>query len=164
MPSNNDNVFNFEWEGFEEFRDLIDGLEDEFYKIAKEEYTKYGMLLEEGTKALAPVDEGNLEDSINFITKREGNSIVIEGGSNLEYALRRHEEPYRMGKHPKYDNGSKFPDYYKDGRGRETRAKGTWRGMQSGRKFLTNAVILTEEDWNTMNRRIIQRLFGGGDG
>lgn len=164
LPNNNDNIVNIEWEGLEEFAELLDELEDEFFKIAKEEYTKYGMLLEEGAKSLAPHDEGDLEDSINFQqAKREGNSITLEGGSNLKYAMLRHEAPQRSGKHDKYDNGSKFPDYYHNSRGQRTRTKGAWRGYKAGRKFLKNAILATEQDFDKMNKRIMTRVFKDGD-
>ncbi len=103
-------VFNIEWEGLEEFSEILDKMDKEAENIIMDEMTKFGMLAEEGTKALVHHDEGTLEDSINFDkAKKEGNEIVVRGGSNLEYALRRHEEPYRPGVHDKYENGRKYP-------------------------------------------------------
>ncbi|MCK1982229.1 MULTISPECIES: HK97 gp10 family phage protein [Peribacillus] len=160
--SEKDDVIRLEWDGLEEFEDLLFGMEDEVERIAKVEMTKYGLLVEEGTKALAPKDTGDLEQSINFgPATREGGLIVVEGGSNLEYALRRHEEPSKMGIRDKFDNGAKFDNYYIAGKGRKTLRKPTWRGYKAGRKFLQNAINATEEDYNKMNERILERLLGG---
>lgn len=156
-----DNLFDVEWEGLEELANEFDKMEQNFQDILVEEYTKYGALVEEGTKKLAPYDEGDLEESITFgKAKIQGNEVVVEGGSNSPYALRRHEEPSRKGKNPKYSNGSKFDDYYKDGRGRGTQGKSAWRGYQPGRKYLENAVRATEEDYDEMNERILDRTLG----
>ncbi|MGE7650483.1 HK97 gp10 family phage protein [Peribacillus frigoritolerans] len=157
-----DDVIRLEWDGLKELEDLLDGMGDEIERIAKEEMTKYGLLVEEGTKALAPKDTGDLEESINFgQAEREGDYIVVEGGSNLEYSLIRHERPNKMGIRDKYDNGAKFENYYIGGKGRKTLRKPTWRGYRAGRKFLQNAINATEEDYNKMNERILERLLGG---
>ncbi|HLR69426.1 MAG TPA: hypothetical protein VK105_20255 [Virgibacillus sp.] len=150
-------VFKIEWEGLNEFHDMLDKMEKNAENIIMEEMTKFGMLAEEGTKALSPHDEGNgLEDSINFDkAKREGSSIVVRGGSNSVYGLRRHEEPYRMGIHNKgLDRG-----FYVDGRGRGTRGKPTWRGYQPGRKYMENAIKAIEPDYNKMNDRALKRIL-----
>lgn len=136
-------------------------MEDAFVRILREEFTKYGFLLEEGGKALAPEDEGDLAASINFSGLRVSSSGVEgEVGSNLSYALRRHEEPYSSGTRPKYSRGSKFPDYYKNGKGLETRQK-SWRGYPAGRKYLENAVAASENYYNEMLQRILDRTLGG---
>lgn len=156
-----DNLFDIEWEGLEELEKEFDKMEDSFTRILREEYTKYGKLVEEGAKALSFKDESDLEDSITFdqaeIT-REG--VSVDGGASAAHALRRHEEQYRQGTYPKYDNGSKFPDYYQDGRGLGTRTKPAWRGYQPGRKFLENAIKATEPDYDKMNQRILDRTLG----
>lgn len=150
-----------EWEGLEELEKEFDKMEKDFQDILIDEYTKYGMLVEEGAKALAHHDEGDLEDSITFDkAKIEGSEVVVEGGSNSKYAIRRHEEPYRPGTHPKYSNGAKFDRYYMNGRGRGTLTKPKWRGYKPGRKFLQNAIIATEEDYDEMNERILDRTLG----
>ncbi|POD46307.1 hypothetical protein BKM15_25945 [Pseudomonas syringae pv. syringae] len=141
---------------------MFDGMEAEFERIALGEYTKYGLLVEEGTKALAPKDRGDLEASINFgKSKKEGGLIVVEGGSNLVYALRQHEKPYTMGIRDKYDSGALFEKYYVGGRGRKTLQKPAWRGYRPGRKFLQNAINATDPEYNSMNERILDRLIGG---
>lgn len=162
MAKKDDDFISIKWDGLQEYEDLLVGMEEEVERIAMEEMSKYGLLVEEATKALAPKDTGDLEESINFgKAQKEGNEIVVEGGSNLEYALRRHEEPYKMGIRDKNDNGAVFEDYYIGGKGRKTLRKPTWNGYKPGRKFLQNAVNATEEDYNKMNERILDRLLGG---
>lgn len=163
MARNRDEIVRVEFEGLEELRRMFETMPQRFEELLIEEMTRYAMLLEEGTKALAPKDKGDLEDSINFSRpQRDGQGVSFEGGSNLEYALRRHEEPYRNGKHPYYDNGAKFPDYYQNGRGARTRSKGSWRGEKAGRKYLERAVNLTEQDWNDMLERVLERCLREG--
>lgn len=157
-----DELIRIEWDGLQEMKRLFEEMNENFEKILLEEYTKYGMLVEEGAKALAPHDEGDLESSINFgKAQREGNGVSVEGGSNMAYALRRHEEPYREGEHPKYDNGAKFPKFYVNGRGVRTRSKAAWRGFMPGRKFLENAIKATKPDYDAMNKRILDRTLNG---
>lgn len=155
-----DDVFKIEWEGLKEFHDALDSMEKEAEKIIVEEMTGFGKLAEEGTKALVHHDEGHLHDSINFDkAKKEGNSLVVHGGSNWEYALRRHEEPYRMGVHDKYKDGKKYPNYYVGGRGRGTHAKPAWRGYKPGRKYMENAIKAIEPDYDKMNERALERIL-----
>ncbi len=155
-----DDVFNIEWEGLQEFSDALDKMEEEAESIIMEEMTEFGMLAEEGTKALVHHDHGDLEDSINFgKAQRKGENIVVEGGSNMAYALRRHEEPYRMGVHHKYERGRKFPNYYIGGRGRGTHNKPMWRGYKPGRKYMENAIKAIEPDYNKMNERALKRIL-----
>ncbi|WP_445506794.1 HK97 gp10 family phage protein [Niallia sp. 03190] len=159
-----DDFIRLEWGGLDELDEMLDGMEEKYEEIAIEEYTKYGLLVEEGAKALASKDRGELESSINFGTaKKSGDKIIVEGGSNLKYALRRHEEPYRMGIHDKVDNGAVFENYYIGGKGRKTLRKPNWRGYKPGRKFLANAITATQEDYDKMNERILNRLLGGDE-
>ena len=153
--------FDLEWEGLDDFISKLEGMEEAFFRVANAEFTKYGLLLETGGKALAPEDAGDLAASINFSgMKRKGDSIEGEVGTNLVYALRRHEEPYRMGSFPKYSRGAKFPNYYVNGRGVVTRGK-SWRGYPAGRKYLENAVKATKNDYETMLNRIIEQTLRG---
>ncbi|MDY0395425.1 hypothetical protein RWE15_14490 [Virgibacillus halophilus] len=125
-----ENLFEIKWDGLEEFAELLDKMDAKSEEIVMDEMTKFGMLAEEGTKALVHHDEGTLEDSVSFDkAKKEGKDIVVRGGSNLDYALRRHEEPYRPGVHDKYSEGKKWPNYYLNGRGRGTYRKPNWRGV-----------------------------------
>jgi hypothetical protein len=158
-----EDFLHIEWDGLKELEQFFDKMEENFEQILIDEYTEYGMLVEEGAKALVHHDEGDLEDSISFDrAKKEGNGISVEGGSNSRYALRRHEEPYRKGIHPKYENGAKFPNYYVNGRGEGTRSKLNWRGYQPGRKYLLNAINATKKDYDKMLERILERTLGGG--
>ncbi|WKV22459.1 putative tail protein [Bacillus phage vB_BceS-M2] len=130
-------------------------------QIVESEMRDFVHLVEEGAKALAPEDEGTLVDSINSEVHRRGNSVEGQVGTNLEYAMIRHEAPYRGGSHPKYDNGSKFPNYYIGGRGAGTRAKGSWKGFPAGRKYLENALRACEPDYDHVNTRIWDRFSAG---
>lgn len=154
--------FHIEWEGLDELDRMLDDLSgDNLERILLEEYTDFAMFAEEAIRSLIPRDGSDLEGS--YVVGRpviSGKEISIEGGSNSEYALRRHEEPYRKGEHPKYDDGSKYPGYYVDGRGARTRNKPGFRGEEAGRKYQERAVNLIEEDFHKMNKRVIDRLAG----
>ncbi|WP_037563077.1 HK97 gp10 family phage protein [Sporolactobacillus terrae] len=160
--SNKNELFHIEWDGLEELKELFDQMDENFQRILIEEFTDYGSLVEEGAKALAPKDAGDLVDSINA-TKAEihGHTVEVSVGSNSKYAVRRHEEPYRKGHFPKYDNGSKFDNYYINGRGKRTRSKHRWKGQPTGRKYLQNAINATESDYKKMLERILKRTLGG---
>ena len=134
-----DELFSIEWQGLDELSDALSKMEKETDKIILEEYTKLGLLAEQGAKALVHHDEGTLEDSLNFDpAKREGSNIVVRGGTNVVYALRRHEEP---------------------GIGPGTQAKPNWRGYRPGSKYLENAIKAIERDYNDTNDRILQRIL-----
>lgn len=151
-----DDVFGIEWEGLDEFAEILDKMNDQAENIIMEEMTKFGMLVEEGTKALVHHDEGTLEDSINFDkAKMEGGEIVVRGGTNVVYALRRHEEPYRMGIHNKLPGDR----YYLAGRGRGTWNKPMWRGIRPGRKYMENAIKALDRDYDKMNTRALERIL-----
>ncbi|WP_458463792.1 HK97 gp10 family phage protein [Paenibacillus sp.] len=158
----NDDRIEIVWDGLEEMLGLLDGFEDEFFRHLKNELTQYGLLVEEGARALAPRDTGDLEQSIHFdAAKRVGDRVIVEGGTNMEYALKRHEAPYSSGTHDKHDNGALFPNYYVNGRGKRTRSKSTWRGFQAGRKYLSNAVTATEEEFEQAIARALEKTLGG---
>lgn len=154
-----------EFEGLDRQADMMGDMYKEWAKITKQEMTKFGLLVEEGAKALAPHDEGDLEDSISADpAKLAGDKITVEIGASAEHALIRHEAPYKKVTRDKYDNGSKFPHYYVNGRGQRTRTKSSWRGFQPGRKYLQNAVTATEKDYDKMNQRIQERVINGKRG
>lgn len=132
-------VFKIEWDGLDEFIEQLQKISDQTDNIILEEYSKFGLLAEEGAKALVHHDEGTLEDSINFDQAvKNGDEIIVRGGTNVEYALRRHEEP---------------------GIGEGTANKPSWRGYAPGQKYLENAVRAIEEDYDTMNIRILERIL-----
>lgn len=154
--------FSLEWEGLDQMARQFEQMEEAFVAILRDEYTKYGLLLEEGGRSLAPEDTGDLAASIRFSGLRfSGNGVEGDVGTNLIYALRRHEEPYRYGTFPKYNNGSKFPNYYINGRGAVTRTK-SWKGYPAGRKYLENAVLALQDYYNQMLQRIMDRTLNGG--
>lgn len=117
---------------------------------------------EADAKNLAPRDKGDLENSI-----RASKAVYSRGnvsgtvGSNLVYALRRHEEKPRMGTYNKYENGVKYVDYYINGRGEMTRAKQEVHGHQPGRKYLTNASLINEENWTNNIKDAIADSYKG---
>lgn len=150
------------WEGLQEFSKELDGMTKEFEKNLMEAMTEYLGLVEEGAKALVHRDSGDLEESLVAKGPRiEGDRVVGEIGSNLAYAFRRHEEPYRYGVHDKYDNGVRTPNYYVYGRGRRTSQKPNWRGQKPGRKYLENAVVLTEDDYEKIMAKALEKTLGG---
>lgn len=153
--------FAIELHGIDELIHLLNVAEKDIDRIVQEELSKFGKHVESVTKKLVHQDEGHLSDSINFDNAyKEGNSYIVSGGSNLPYALRRHEEPYRPGVHDKYLHGRHYPDYYVDGRGRGTRYKANYKGYEPGRKYLENAVKATESDYDILTERIINRILG----
>lgn len=149
-------VFTIEWEGLDEFVDLLNGIERDHEKFIKEGLTDFGQLAEYGTKALVHHDEGTLEDSINFGEARKiWGHFEVTGGSNLVYAMRRHEEPYRLGTHHKLPKDF----FYQNGLGRYTRNKPTWRFHKPGRKYLENAIKAIDKDYDKMNQEVLDKIM-----
>lgn len=156
------NIFSFEWDGIEELARELEQMDDNIERIMIDEYSRYGLLVEEGAKALAPHDKGDLTDTINADrAKRNGQEIFVEVGVGSVYGVYQHEKRLRPGVHPKYHRGAKFPDYYKNGYGAKTRSKASWRGEKPGRKYLERAVTLTKDDFDEMNERILRRIIEG---
>lgn len=103
---------------------------------------------EADSKALAGRDSGRLEQSINASRAKYSNDVISgRVGSNLVYALRRHEEQPRIGTYNKYEDGVKYEGYYFNGRGELTRAKPSVSGFKPGRKYLENAGTINEKHW-----------------
>lgn len=161
MPKNN-GFMQVEWTGLKELVDFYGSLETAFDRELKKEMKDYVLLVETGARALAHRYGGDLEESIIAAEVAVKNGMVIgEVGSNLVYAWRRHEEPYRRGKHPLYDNGIRIDNYYKDGLGARTRGKSSWRGQMPGRKFLSRTVTITEADFAAGMSNALKRALGG---
>ncbi len=155
-------TFSLVWDGLDEFANDLKGMEKNLIKNIEKGMTEYATLVEEGAKALVHRDSGDLEASINFgKPKREGDSFVVEGGSNLKYALRRHEEPHRPGTRDKHDAGVKFVRYYLNGRGRRTFQKPSWRGEKPGRKFLERAIVATEKGFDKLMAEALEKTLEG---
>lgn len=154
-------VLRIEWDGLD-IANEFDDMDSLFMRNLLKGMTKYSFLVEEGGRALAQRYGGDLEESIIAAAVAVRHGMVIGSvGSNLAYAWRRHEEPYRMGKHPLYDAGIKIEDYYKNGLGRRTTAKGTWRGQIPGRKFLERAVAATEDEFEQIMADVLEKTLGG---
>lgn len=124
--------------------------------------SEYGMVFEEAGKALAPYDSGDLVTSIQFQgLKTVSGARQGSVGSDLEYALRRHEEPYKPGTRDKYDNGVKFERYYLNGRGRRTHRRPGFRGQKAGRKYLERAQVATEKDHFDIMKQTLEAVLKG---
>ncbi|TDM24315.1 HK97 gp10 family phage protein [Macrococcoides canis] len=158
-----DEYFKFEFDdNYKELQSYFKKFDERFTKIVIQELGKFGLRVEEVAKALAPRDSGDLEDSINSSKVIvEGKTFSITIGTNMKYALRVHEQPENKGVRPKYQRGVKYSEYYKNGRGENTRNKPNVNGYKPGRKYLTNAVKVTEDDWNIMCERILARVLEG---
>lgn len=150
------------FEGLDEFIDQLDDAANNVEHNMISAMKEYESLVDEGTRSLAPRDDGDLENSFTIdIPKLVGNTVVGGISSNLIYALRRHEDPYRPGVHDKYDNGTKYEDYYVDGRGQRTRQKPAWRGQRPGRKYMARAVELTERDYDEIFAQALEDTLRG---
>lgn len=117
---------------------------------------------ESDSKALAPRDGGRLESSITS-SKAKYESGYVSGvvGSNLVYALRRHEEAPRIGTYNKYEDGVKYEGYYVNGRGEITRSKPNVGGFKPGRKYLYNSSLLNEMNWRNSIAEAIADTYRG---
>lgn len=151
-----------EWDGLGELIELFGELDALMKKNLEAGMTDYTLLVEVGSRKLAHRYEGELMRSL-IAGRVSANAGLVTGsvGSNLVYAWRRHEEPYRRGEHPLYDAGIKIPKYYKDGLGRKTRQKSSWRGAMPGRKFLSRAVTLTERDFEEIFAEVLDATLRG---
>ena len=131
-------------------------------KIIDGGMSEYGMLFEEAGKALAPQDSGDLVTSIEFQGLKTVNGERQGSvGSELEYALRRHEDPYKPGTRDKYDNGVKFEKYYLNGRGRRTHRKPGFRGQKAGRKYLERAQVAISKDHEDIMKQTLEAVLRG---
>lgn len=152
---------NIEVEGFEEFANAVEKMP----KVLKHNLSKQlgyaALTAERFSRQLAPRDTGELEDSIHAgAVKREGNSLAVYIGTNMEYATYVHElSSKRVG--DKYDKGVKITNYYINGRGKQTRDKSSVKGYQPGRKYLRNAIVLTEPYVTKAVNRAIEQTLGG---
>lgn len=117
---------------------------------------------EHDAQALAPRDSGDLESSIISTQAREqGGRITGKVGSNKVYALRRHEEQAREGSYHKYEDGIRYDNYYFNGRGELTRVKPSLYGQAPGRKYLSRASNLNQENWKNNLADAVRQTYGG---
>lgn len=152
-----------QWEGLTELIAFLDGFEDLLKANLKLGLTDHSLQVETGARALAHRYGGDLEESILAAAIAENNGmLIVSVGSNLAYAWKRHETPYRMGsKGDLHDGGITIKDYYISSRGERTRNKASWRGQMPGRKFLERAVVATEDDFWTMCEDALDQSLGG---
>jgi hypothetical protein len=154
--------FKIEWTGTEEFKRVLRDMTQDTSSVFQREYTKFGMLVEEGARALAPQDRGDLASTINADAPNvSARGVSIEIGVGSIYGAYQHEKRDGGPTYAKYDNGAKFPGYYSGGYGARTRSKPSWRGARPGRKYLERTVQLVETDFNEMNERILQQIMEG---
>lgn len=151
-----------EFHGLKELEDALVKRELEVVTIAIKHMNRYTNLVEKGARALAQRFDGDLEQSI-IAAKSALRSGVIVGsvGTNLVYAWRRHEEPYKPGLRHLYHRGAKLENYYLNGLGERSRNKETWRGVLPGRKYLQNAVTVTEQDFDEFMEDALAEIIGG---
>lgn len=154
--------FRIEWEGLDEFQKLIKEAPKKFDRLVKEELTDIGLVAEGYAKGLSPRDSGDLENSI-FSTKasKSGGVHVVYVGTNMVYARYVHELFNPMGRGDKYERGVKYPNYYIGGRGKRTREKPNIKGYRAGRKYLRNAIVLTEPEVEKAMERVITKMMEG---
>lgn len=154
--------FHFEIDGLAEFEEDLKDMEKEFKRNVELGMREYSMLAEEGSKSLAPRDNGDLEASIHAEAPVwRGDAIESGVGSNLSYALSAHERPPVPGTRDKYDNGVKFVKYYLNGKGRRTFRKADWRGLKAGRKYIERAIVETEDEFEQIMAEALDKTLGG---
>lgn len=150
-----------EFDDLEQFADKCREAKGNVKHILREELTKVAFMAERYARQLAPYDTGELEASIHAgPLQSTGTGYVVYIGTNKEYATYVHElNSSRVGH--KYDNGIKLENYYVGGRGERTRNKASVKGYLPGRKYLRNAIVLTDPLLNKAMQRVISRTFGG---
>lgn len=117
---------------------------------------------EHDAQALAPRDRGELEASIKASeAKLQNGTISGSVGSDNVYSLRRHEEEPREGSYHKYEEGVRYDNYYFNGRGELTRVKPTLYGQAPGRKYLSRAGNLNQDNWKNDLANAIRQTYGG---
>lgn len=128
--------FSFEDDSTRVKRELLEAMER-----AMEEAT---LLVESQAKALAPVDSGELRDKIDHKVKNDGNSIIGQVGSPLEYA---ENVEYGTGEFAENGAGRRGGWSYKD-------EEGNWHHTmgQKAQPFLRPAF--------RRNKRNVERILG----
>lgn len=158
-----DTRFVLDFSAFEAFADELEAMKDILQHNLEVAMIEFSMLAEEGTRALVHHDTGELEMSIHAETPHwEGDEIHSAVSTNNEYAIVRHEAPYRMGTTgDKYDRGIVEHDYYVNSRGRRTREKPNWRGMPTGRKYMERAIVAIQTDGDIIFGRALDMTLRG---
>lgn len=134
-----DNLFDFsiKWDGLDELLKGLDKAADEVIKAIEEGVNDAASDLLSKAQQLAPRLTGDLEGS-GHLGKLQNTGAGIQRRVifSTPYALRRHEEPYRPGKHMEYGLNGEKVGYIIVGRGPITRSKASVDGMRPGRKYL----------------------------
>lgn len=159
-----EDIFEITWSGLDEFSAELQGLYAEMQNELVTQMKNYLNLVEEGAKALAFRFGGDLEQSIIAMpVKIDGHNVKGSVGTNMIYAWRLHERPYKTGKRDLHDNGIRIPDYYINSRGKRTRDKQKWRGQLPGRKYLERAIVATEEEFTGFMEEVLIRVIRSDD-
>lgn len=136
-----ESVFKIEWQGLKELKDEFKTMSPRFRKIMLEELDKVALECESHAKSLSFVDTGELSKSIHAEpAKLVGNEFIALVGTNLEYAIYVHEI---------------------QGQGEKTALKPHYKGYVPGYKFFTNAIKLSEQDYNKAMERALERILEG---
>ena len=158
--SKRDRIFDINLEGFEELQREFQKAERDFRPSVKKHMTRFTLNVQGDAQKLVSVDSGELQSSIHTLPAREtSEGIVTSVGTNNEYALRRHEEPYKQGVRPKYERGTKFDMYYINGRGYGTRNQPGVGQYKAGRKYMQNAVLYNESNFGKMCENILREVL-----
>lgn len=140
----------------------IDARQHQLIANMKDAADEVLMNAEADSKALVGRDGGQLENSIIASPAVYSNDVISgKVGSNLVYALRRHEEHERIGTFNKYEDGVKYEGYYYNGRGELTRAKPNVGGFKPGRKYLENAGTINQPHWRNNLTDAVTDTFKG---
>lgn len=138
----NKDIFSIEFEGLDEFIELLESSSDQVESEVIKEMNGYAKHVEGGAKSLAPVDTHELVDSLTSSeVQHVGSTYFFTIGSDKEYALRMHEWQGNWGVRTQLQQAKK------------------WRGYTPGNKYLENAVRATENDWNKAMENVLNRVI-----
>ncbi|MGW7932325.1 HK97 gp10 family phage protein [Staphylococcus xylosus] len=136
-----ESIFKIEWEGLKELKDEFRNMSPRFRKIMFEELDKVVLECETHAKKLSFIDTGELSKSIHAEhTRLIGAEFIATVGTNLEYAVYVHEI---------------------QSQGEKTALKPHYKGYVPGYKFFTNAIKLSEKDYNKAMERALERVLEG---
>jgi hypothetical protein len=151
--------FEIHFEGLDSLLENFDELEKAAEQTIKQAVKDCIEDLGKVSAKLAPLLEGDLQASNNVQDKAIGNEIIGEIKFNSPYALRRHEEEYRPGRHMEYDSSGRPVGYIIDGRGPLTRSKSSVDGMEPGRKYLERPLKKYEGKYQKYVANAVRRLL-----
>lgn len=137
------NSFSADFEGIDEFLSEVDQAENRLQARTIQELNQFKTVPERGAKLLTPVDENDLTKSIT------ASNVHMSGldeywfsiGTTLHYALRMHEWTGNWGEDTKVKQARQ------------------WRGFTPGRKYLENAGLGSEDQFEQVGKKIADGLF-----